>query len=359
MNHSTDRRRGQGRAHSNSFRQGRALLVRVASALLVALTLIGCGGKPDVVIYCSLDKNFAEPFLAEFQKESGLKVRAIYDTEAVKTVGLVTTLVEEKDNPRADIFWNNELGNTVKLQNLGLLAPYKSKNAETIPDTFKDPDGYWTGFAARARILIVNTDLVPEADTPQSMYDLLDPRWKGKCGIARPLAGTTLTHFTALQGILGDAKFDEFLAGLRENDVEVATGNAHLMRNVAAGSLHWGFTDTDDYNLALTDNKPVRAVYPDQDGIGTMVIPNSVMLIKGGPNPDNARILIDYILSPETEAKLARSRSAQIPLHPGVDKPESVKSPGDGDFKAMEVDFVKVGNSIDDSIERLSKEFLK
>jgi len=338
----------------------RASRSRTIAWLLLAASLAvipACGGKPDVVIYVSLDQVFSESFLEEFEKDTGLRVRANYDVEAVKTVGLVNRIVEEKGHPRADVFWNNELANTVKLKELGLVEPYASPNAATIPAQYKDPEGYWTGFAARARVLIVNTDLVPEGEMPDSLYDLLDPRWKGKCGIAKPLAGTTLTHFTALWLRLGPEKFQEFLAGLRENDVHVATGNAHIMRLVSRGELHFGFTDTDDFHVALTDGKPVRAVYPDQgeDEMGTMVIPNSVIRIQGGPNPENAKTLIDYILRKETERKLAFSRSAQIPLHPGVEKPDHVRSPDE--FKVMEVDFVEVGKRIDEATEILAAEF--
>jgi iron(III) transport system substrate-binding protein len=340
----------------------RRIGVRLPGLVLVLASLLwvpACS-KPDVVIYVSLDKIFSEQLIQEFEKETGLRVEARYDLEAVKTVGLVKTLVEEKDHPRADVFWNNELGNTVKLKNMGLLEPYRSPNAESIPSEFKDPDGTWTGLAARARILIVNNDLVPEERTPTSMYDLLDPEWKGRCGIAKPLAGTTFTHFTALRILLGDAKWREYLDGLRSNEVRVATGNAHLMRQVADGQLAWGFTDTDDFHVALTDGKPVRPVYPDQgEGqLGTMLIPNSVMLIKNGPNPENGKRLIDFILRPETERKLAFSRSAQIPLHPGVDKPEHVRVPG-ADFRAMNVDYDRVGAALDETAEILTEEFLR
>lgn len=322
------------------------------------LVTLGACSKPDVVIYVSLDKTFSESFLQQFEKDSGLSVRAVYDTEAAKTVGLVNTLVAEKDHPRADVFWNNELANTIKLKNLGLLESYISPNAATIPDAFKDQEGYWTGFAARARVLIVNNDLVPEAETPTSMHDLLDPKWKGKCGIAKPLAGTTFTHFAALPLVMGETEFDAFIAGIHDNEVQVATGNAHIMKLVSAGKLHWGFTDTDDFHVALTDDKPVRKVYPDQDddGVGTMLIPNSVMLIKNSPNPDNGKILIDYILRKETEKILAESRSAQIPLHPGVETPDHVRVPGK-DFRPMKVDFIAIGARLDEANERLTKEF--
>jgi len=90
--------------------------------------------------------------------------------------------------------------NTILLKKAGLLAQYKSPSAESIPDEFVDPEGYWTAFGARARVFIVNTDLVAEGEEPTTYEDFLDPKWKGKCGISKPLGGTTATHAAALAG---------------------------------------------------------------------------------------------------------------------------------------------------------------
>ncbi|MHC4944879.1 MAG: extracellular solute-binding protein, partial [Planctomycetota bacterium] len=305
----------------------------------------------EVVIYCALDQNFSQPLLREFEKQTGIKVDALYDKEASKTVGLVRKIKEEMNNPRCDVFWNNEIVNTIKLKKLGALTPYRSPNAGDIPDEFKDSEGYWTGLAARARVFIINTELLPDEEKwPRSYKDLIDPVWKRKGGMARPLTGTTATHGSVLFQVLPEAEAKAFFEGLLANEANLTSGNAHLMRLVRKGEFAFGFTDTDDYNVARVDshNYPVACVYPDQgEGeLGTLVLPNTVAMIKGGPNPEAARKLIDYILSREVEEKLAFSDSAQIPLHPGVKKPDHVKVP-EKDFRAMEVDFEKAAEQFD------------
>ena len=132
---------------------------RCLALLLAALGLPGCGREPDVVVYCALDQVFSEPLLRRFEAETGLVVRAEFDTEASKTVGLVRRLIEESERTRCDVFWNNEIAQTVRLAELGLLQTYDSPSAAGIPERYRDPDRRWTGFAARARVLIVNTDL--------------------------------------------------------------------------------------------------------------------------------------------------------------------------------------------------------
>ena len=168
--------------------------MRRAHLLVLILTtpfLLGCE-RADVVIYSALDQVHSEPLIKKFERDTGLTVRARYDQEAVKTVGLVNALVSEADNPKCDVFWNNELVHTIRLKNKGLLAPYVSPSAEGIPDKWKDEEGYWTGFAARARVLILNTDVAKKVEPdvakwPTSTMDLLDPKWKGKIVSDDPL----------------------------------------------------------------------------------------------------------------------------------------------------------------------------
>lgn len=320
--------------------------------LMVLGLFCGCGkGDYDVVLYCALDQNFSEVLIKQFEKESGLKVKGVYDKEATKTVGLVRSIKEEMNNPRCDVFWNNEIANTIKLKNLGALQPYVSPNAKDIPDTFKDKEGYWTGLAARARVFIINTEMMPDkAAWPKSLTDLVAPEFKGKGCMAKPLTGTTATHGAVLFDFWGEEKAKAFFKQVVDTDLHLTAGNAHVMRLVREGKIAYGLTDTDDYNVARVDasNYPVDVIYIDQgEGEpGTMVIPNTVAMIKGCPNPEAAKKLIDYILDKKVEAALAKGDSAQIPLHPGVETPDNVKVPGK-DFRPMEVDFEKAAKGFD------------
>lgn len=339
-------------------------------APLAPLALTACGDQPDLVVRVSLDQVFSEELMEDFEAETGLTVRAQYDIEAAKTVGHVRAIIEEKNRPRTDVFWNNEIAQTIRLAELGLLEPYDSPSAADIPELFRDPERRWTGFAARARVLIVNNDLVPAGEEPKGTLDLLDPKWAGKGGIARPLTGTTLTHATALYQVMGEEWtrdfFDKVVAGNLAETIALPTSNGQSMTLVENGALAWAWTDTDDFNVARVNGAPVRRVYPDQEAgdgvlsidgeaIGTLLIPNTVMLLKDAPHSDNAKIFIDWVLRREIEERLAFSRSAQIPVRADVPRPEHVGKIGD--FKVMNVDYVKVGKSIGARTEELTKTF--
>ncbi len=316
--------------------------------LLTALTcsvamLCSCASKDiqEVVIYVAHDEMYSRPVLDEFTKKTGIAVRASYDTEASKTTGLANRLAAEQTRPRADVFWNNEVAQTIVLANKGVLQPYRSPAADAIPAGFKDTNGAWTGFAARARVIIYNTNLVTEP--PKSIRDFTKPEWKGKLAIAKPLFGTTATHVAALFALWGEEEAKQFLRNLLANDVAILSGNAAVRDMVASGEYAAGLTDTDDANGGVEDGKPVKWIFPDQEegGIGTLVLPNTVALVNGAPHTDAGKKLIDYLLSAEVEAALARARSVQIPLNPAASAPANV--PNLSSIRAMQVNFNDVG----------------
>jgi len=156
------------------------LRVAVIGFLLVGLGAFGCNrSQPRVVVYCAQDEDFAKGVFEDFQKEGGLPIAPHYDNEANKSVSLYEELVREADRPRCDVYWNNEILSTIRLQRKGLLQPYASPAAAPFPKWARAKDDSWHAFADRSRVLLVNTDKVKEEDRPRSLLDLTQPRWKG------------------------------------------------------------------------------------------------------------------------------------------------------------------------------------
>ncbi len=334
--------------------------LETATLTVGLLMAVGCTRPTDVSLYVALDQEHSEQLVDRFEQVSGLKVKARFDTEGSKTVGLVSAILEERERPRCDVFWNNELAHTVRLAQKGVLASYESPAAKGIPAVYRDPDALWTGFGARARVIIVNTDVLPNREEwPSSVLDLVDPKWKGRCGVAKPLTGTTLTHFTALSLEMEESKFDAFLAGLATNEVAVLQSNGATKQAVSDGTLAWAMTDTDDFHVALKKGNPVACVFPDQgdEELGTMLIPNSVGIIKDCPHPENAKKLVDFIVSEEVEGLLAASRSAQIPLRASVTPPADPQILRIDTFKVMRWDARATAAALDSRVQRFQKRF--
>ena len=341
----------------------RRVRIGLTGVIALALASPGHGGGNTaggtVVVYSALDQEFAEPVLRQYQERTGTEVRPRFDVESTKTVGLTTRLMTEArgGRPRCDLFWNNEVLNTLRLKQRGLLAPFRPSHAADLPATFRAQDGTWYGFAARARILIVNTRLVPPADRPKGIRDLLDPRWKGKVGIAKPLFGTTATHAACLFAAWGSDKAKRFFKDLKANDVQVLSGNKQVATAVGSGQLAFGLTDTDDAMGEVDAGNPVAIVYPDRapDQVGTLFIPNTLAVLKGAPHPREAEALADFLLSPEVEAALAKGPSAQIPLLRSTKAAARVETPRT--VHAMDVDFEAAARAWDEAARFLAAEF--
>jgi iron(III) transport system substrate-binding protein len=336
--------------------------MRTAARLLLASALLGslCCGKVEtthrssskagrsVVVYSSTDKEFAELIFAAYEKKTGVKVLPVYDTEETKTAGLTARLVAEASHPKADVFWSSDTSRAVALVDRGIAAPYESPSAKDIPSRYKDPNGRWTGFAARIRVILYNTAQVKPADAPRSIEDFTQAAWKGRFAIPNPHFGTMSFQAAALFVKLGDDKATAFFRSFKGNDAVIAAGNADVKDRVSDGRVAAGIVDEDDAAVAVREKKPVAIVIPDQEGpdpLGTPVMPNAAILIQGAPHPEEARAFLDFLLSPETERILAESDAAQFPLHPGVPGPASL--PPLDKIRAMEVDYDAVAKKLE------------
>jgi iron(III) transport system substrate-binding protein len=331
------------------------------SSAVLLLLLVACGGAAGdadtVVVYSAHDLLFSEPILAEFERRTGLDVRVVGDTEASKTVGLVNRLLARRARPEADVFWNNEALNAVRLAELGLLQPFSPPSAADVPAAQRDPADRWVGFAARARVLLYDTRQLTAAEAPRALSDLLRPELRGRVAIASPLFGTSATHAAVLFHVLGPERAREFYRALLANGCKVVPGNAQARDMVVSGAVAVCLTDTDDANGALGAGREVAMVYPDQDGLGALVIPNTVMLIAGAPHAEAGRRLVDFLASREVEELLARSEAAQLPLRPGI-------APHDERFdlatvRAMQVDWAAAARAWPECVEFLREAFLR
>jgi iron(III) transport system substrate-binding protein len=259
-------------------------LSRLLALSCLLLLLIGCrnADTPFVVVYTSQDQVYAEPILQDFARDTGIEVRPVFDSEAVKTVGLINRLIAEQRRPQCDLLWNNEELRMRQLVARGVVEP------EFIPL------GY------RARRIVVNTNLLDAAKAPSTLAQLTNDTWKGRVVLAYPLFGTTATHFLALRQHWGDEGWNAWCRTLRQNAM-IVDGNSVVVKQVSRGEAWIGLTDSDDIAAAQREGLPVAAL-PILDG--TLFIPNTLAVISGAPRPEMARRLMNYLASPQTLDKL-------------------------------------------------------
>ena len=338
--------------------------IRFIALTLVLITVTGVymglnRETREVVIYTSVDQIYSEPILDRFEEETGIKIKAVYDVEAAKTTGLVNRLIAEKKRPLADVWWNGEIAQTILLKEEGILERFSSVEAEGIPSAYIDPDGYWIGFGGRARVLLVNTELIDEEDYPSSIFDLTSGKYDTeKIGIAYPIFGTTATHVAALYASLGEETTIQFFTDLKESGVRVLDGNGVVRDLVSDGELVMGLTDTDDSIGAIERGAPVEMVFLDQgeSQMGTLKIPNTVAMVKDGPNTEEAKMLIDYLLSEETVGELVQSGWFQLPLRE-LDVNQMYFDASS--IKGMDVNYVEIYGFIEQAKREMAEIFVR
>ena len=268
--------------------------------------------RPEIVVYTAQDEEFAKPIFADFSKATGIVVLPKFDTESTKTAGLANEIVEEAQPAALRCLLeqrNPPHPATGPAGAVGCLSPEKRRG---YPGCIARKTASGTAWPPVRRILLVNTKRVPKGQWPQSITDLTDAKWKGRIGMAKPLFGTTATHAACLFANWGDEKARAFFDKLKANEVRILSGNKQVAQAVSSGEIDFGITDTDDAYEEIQAARPVEIIYPDQgEGqIGTLYIPNTLAVIKGSPHAAEARKLVDYILSPEVEARLAQGPSA-------------------------------------------------
>ena len=302
-------------------------------------------------------KSSPNPFSIRSPRKQELTFLAKYDQESSKTVGLANEIINQSQRQRADLFWNNEILHSLRLKQKGLLEVYETPLSANYPVEFVSRDQDWFGFAARARVLLINTEIMPDQEYwPDSVNDLSDPKWKDKCAIARPLFGTTATHAAVLFDRLGSENAILFFNSLKKN-AAVESGNKQVAQKVASGQYAFGLTDTDDAIIELERGASVAMVFPDQVGEqpGTLFIPNTLCILKDGPNTENAKQLVDYLLTEDVEARLAKGASAQIPLSSRCNIKSRI-SP-EKEIRFMNVDFEAAAKNWDRVSQILSELF--
>ncbi|MGD8451894.1 MAG: extracellular solute-binding protein [Phycisphaerae bacterium] len=334
----------------------------VGAGLLLVIALAGCrpasegaSAAKSVVLYTSVDERFARETLEAFEKQTGIHVDLLTDSEAGKTTGLLRRLVREAERPRCDVWWSSEVFGTIELARQGVFTPYRSPAAADVPAAWKDPQDLWTGVAARARVLAFHRGKVRREELPGTWLELGEPAWAARLAIANPEFGTTRGHVAALLATHGSEAFDKFLQGLHDAGARIADGNAHAVRLVASGAADVCLTDTDDVWVAQGRSEPIDLVYPRLTADGPIMwIPCSVALVRGGPNAVGGRKLIDFLVSAAAERALAESESRNVPVRPALREELGMSGPA-----PEPVDFNAVADALPEAMRKAGDILLK
>ncbi|MHB8869016.1 MAG: extracellular solute-binding protein [Thermoleophilia bacterium] len=299
------------------------------------------GASGRLVIYSARNEPLVQPVLDAFVARNP-------DVEIALKTGkngeLANALAEERANPQADLFITTELLTVQSLAADGVFAPYRSPAAEAIPAELRGPDDLWTGLTSRARVIMYNTELVTPDEAPTSIFDLVDPKWKGQVAAADSTNGSMQAQVAALRVLLGEGPTLEWLEGLLANEVTFFGGHTDVRKAVGAGEFKIGLVNHYYYYLQQAEGSPVGIVFPDQGEaeIGLLTNATAAAVIAGSANPTAAQAFIDFLLSPEGQKLFAEANYeypllAGVALHPDVQPLDGLR-PADVDVAAAALD---------------------
>lgn len=305
-----------------------------------------------------MDQPFAQGLLQDFTQRTGIRVQAVFDTEAGKTTGLARRLFQERSHPRCDVWWSGEVFATIQLAEAGMLEAYSPATAADIPSEWKDPQGRWTGCAARARVLAYHTRRARPEKPPETWNEIAGwPRERlARFALANPQFGTTRGHVAALFAYWGEASATDFLRRLHESGAPLADGNSHAVRMLESGAADWCMTDTDDVWVAQARGAPIDLCYPGIDReTPALWIPCTVALVAGAPNPAGGRSLVDFLASAEAERALAASNSRNVPVRAETRRSLSPAP----DPEPVAVDYQRVSGQVDAAMRAVRELLLR
>lgn len=289
--------------------------MRGRSGLLIALLLGasllgGCGGgEADLVVYSGRSEPLIKPFLEEFAEREGLDVQVRFGD----TAELVGTVLEEGDKTPADVFIGQDAAALEQLDAEGLLRPTQA--FERTPERYRGKDLTWTGLSGRARVVAVPAG----GQQPESVFDLADPEWKGR--LAGPITSNVSFRdwVSAIRIERGDEFTRQYLEGLKANDIEILASNSEVTSAVARGEFEAGLVNHYYVELQRRDGGDVEAVYTDQEpgGFGVVFNVASAGVTRSSEHAENARKLMDYLLTDEIQERFAEA-NFEYPLLPGL-----------------------------------------
>ncbi len=290
------------------------VLIKFASVLFIGC-ICSCSANNEessvLTVYVSADEHIAREIFSSFTAKTGIEVAWVGDSELSKNTGLVHRLLREQNRPIADVFWSSEILGTIRLANEGVLTQCSTVTTERWPTDYRDKDFRWFGFSPRARVIAYNPQIILEEDLPQTWWEYSD------AVIADPRFGTTSTHVAVM------SQFPEQSAALfgSMKKPPMLGGNAATVQAVIDGVALYAMTDSDDVYAAIERGESIEMFMPrhhDEEGGGTLLIPNTIGLIHGCQHPILGEKFIDYMLSEEVARILALSPSHNTPLQPQV-----------------------------------------
>jgi iron(III) transport system substrate-binding protein len=330
---------------------------RLTLVLLLLAALAGCGGDDEgasgtLTVYSGREEELVEPLFERFEKETGIEVDVRYGDSAE----LAATIAEEGDNSPADVFFAQDPGSLGSVEEQ--LANLPDSILRRVPAQFRDSGRRWVGTSGRARVLVYNTDELSAAEVPDSVFDLVDPKWKGKIGIA-PTNASFQAFVTAMRLDVGEERTREWLEAIKANDPKFYEKNTPVVEATASGEIEVGLVN--HYYLYLVkeelgEEAPIENKYLPGDDPGALVSVAGAGVLEGSSNESAARSFVEFLLADEQQRfYVDEAEEAEIPLVAGIDPKPGVPSLAELQQRGPKVDLSSFGSELEKTLQLLNE----
>ena len=331
------------------------------AVLALALALAGCGSDDDggngeasgsdtLTVYSGREEEIVEPLFERFEEETGIDVEVRYADSAE----LAATIAEEGDNSPADVFFAQDPGSLGSVEEQ--LAELPEEVLDRVDERFRDSDGRWVGTSGRARVIVYNTDELSEADVPDSVFELTDPKWEGKVGVA-PTNASFQAFVTAMRLDVGEERTRQWLEDLKANDPKFYERNTPVVEAVASGEIDVGLVN--HYYLYLVKEEqpdaPIENKYLPGDDPGALVSVAGAAVLEGAEHADAAERFVEFLLADEQQRFYTEeAEEAEIPLVEGIEPREGVPTLDELSGRGPDVDLSSFGGELEKTLELLN-----
>jgi iron(III) transport system substrate-binding protein len=188
-----------------------------------------------------------------------------------------------------------------------------------VPQAYRADDNSWVSLTLRPRVIIYNTNTVPQAEAPKSIFDITAAKWRGQVGSANSTNGSIIANIAAYRRLVGEQRTEAFVRGLVDNGTKFFGGHTDVRKAVGAGELKLGFVNHYYYYLSKAEGAPVGIVYPDQgaDQTGLIVNTTAAAIVKGARNPATAAAFLEFMLGPVGQ-QIYAEKNYEYPILPGI-----------------------------------------
>ncbi len=271
---------------------------RFTLLLLTLATLFAACGEDDkeLAIYSGRSKGLVQPIIKQFERETGIKVKVRYGD----TAQLAVALLEEGAKSSADLFWAQDAGALGAVSKQGLFKPLPESMLSKVPESFRT--GTWIAISGRARVLAYSPKRVKAEALPDSIFDLTDPKWKGRVGWA-PQNASFQAFVTAMRVIEGEDKAEEWLRGMKANRAKSYPKNTPIIQALAAGEIDLGLPNH-YYLLRFKKSNskfPVEQTFFTSGDPGNLVNVAGIGILKSSQHADEVTTFIQFLLSPKAQ----------------------------------------------------------